>query len=82
MAQSGDRPRFSCESRAARRVGRRTPRQDLDRDVTIQSRVVRPIHFAHATGANEREDLVRAEPGAGLERHRHTTMMGDGTMAR
>ena len=39
----------------------------LDRDVAIEPRVARPIHFTHAAGAEGGEDLVRAEASAGGE---------------
>jgi hypothetical protein len=44
-------------------------RQDLDRDVTIQLRVMRPVDLAHATSANQRDNLVWAEASAGSESH-------------
>ncbi len=34
---------------------------NFDRDVAPQARISRAIHCAHPTGADEREDLVRAE---------------------
>jgi hypothetical protein len=35
--------------------------RNLDGHDAIQPRVTRLIHFAHTTGANGREDLIRAE---------------------
>jgi hypothetical protein len=43
-------------------------REDLERDIPIQLRVVRAIDLTHAAGAKRRDDLVRAEahtPGPG-----------------
>jgi hypothetical protein len=34
----------------------------LDRDVAIQPEVARLIHLTHASRAEERADMVRAEP--------------------
>ena len=42
-------------------------RQNLDRDVAIEVRVARPIHFAHAAGSEGGDDFVRTEAGAGGE---------------
>ena len=53
------RARFSGEARG----------QNLDRDVSIETRVSGPIHFAHAAGANGRFDLIRAQPGARRQVH-------------
>ena len=39
--------------------------QNLDGDVAIKLRVARPVDLPHATGPKGREDLVRAEAGAG-----------------
>jgi hypothetical protein len=37
--------------------------------VAIQLRVVRAIHLAHPSGADEGKDLVNAEADAGREAH-------------
>ena len=42
-------------------------RQDLDRDGALEPRVPRPVHLAHAAGADRREDLVGAETRSGGE---------------
>src|SRR5260370_407039 len=44
--------------------------QGLDRYIAIQLGVARSVHFAHATLANGREDFVRTESFAWLERHK------------
>ena len=41
--------------------------QDLDRDLTFQLRVGRPIHLPHSAFADLRGDFVDAEAGAGSE---------------
>lgn len=43
--------------------------QNLDRDVPRQTFVAGPIHLAHPSRAERREDLVRPEPGTGGKRH-------------
>ena len=42
-------------------------RQDLDRDLAVETRIAGAIDLAHPTRANQREDLVRPECRAGLE---------------
>jgi hypothetical protein len=41
----------------------------LDRDRAIQSAIVGLVDFAHASGADQRLDRVRAKPRAGSEKH-------------
>ena len=69
MGERGDRTRLALESRDPFGIGRHGLRQNLDGHVAAQGRVVRAIHLAHATGAKRRDHFVRAEPGAGRERH-------------
>jgi len=69
MRQRGDGLGFALESRAPRVVSRHAVGKNLDRDVAIQARVTGAIHLAHAAGANQREDLVWAEAGTGLNGH-------------
>ena len=40
-------------------------RKDLDRDDPFETRVLGPVHFAHAAGAEQRDDFVRTETRAG-----------------
>ena len=65
MIQRGGRARFLIESREATRVAGEGRRQYLDRDVTNEPSVPRPIDFAHAARAEGREDFVGTEAGAG-----------------
>ena len=44
-------------------------RQHFDCDRAIESRVARAIDLAHAAGAEQRDDLVRAEASAWRQRH-------------
>ena len=41
--------------------------QDLDRHVALELEIARPVHLAHTTGPERREDFVWAETGAGAE---------------
>ena len=61
--------RLALESRDAIGVGGEEIGQNLDRDVAVQPRIARPIHFAHSAGANGGEDFVRAETRAGFKGH-------------
>ena len=56
---------------AAQAVGvlREGRRQDLDRDLAPEPRVLRPVDLPHPARADRREDLVRAQLRAGRERH-------------
>jgi hypothetical protein len=69
MGQLGDRPCLAVEPLAELRIGGELLRQDFDGDGPIEPRVARAIDLAHAPGADRRENLVRAEAGAWLERH-------------
>ncbi len=50
-------------------IGGERGRQDLDRNVATEPRVVRAVDLAHAAGAERRDDVVRAEPVTGGETH-------------
>ena len=65
MIQGRERLRFPPKPREAIWIGGERVGQDLDRNFSIQLRVSRPVDFTHATGAERRQDLVRAEACAG-----------------
>ena len=66
MVQRGERPALRARSApAARDRAAKSRRQDLDRDVAIEPRVARAIDLAHSAGAEQRDDVVEAEAGAG-----------------
>ena len=67
MIQRGEHPRLALEAREPRRVAGDCGRQDLDRDVAPQLRVVCAIDLAHAARAEQRLQLISAEgsPGHG-----------------
>jgi hypothetical protein len=43
--------------------------KDFDRDATIQLRVLREIHLAHAPGTEQAENFMGAETKADGQRH-------------
>ena len=58
---------FACEPGEPVGVAREEIGQHFDRDVAIQRRITRPVHFAHPAGPEGGKDLVRAESGTGGE---------------
>ena len=70
LMASGSTSQFAVEAVAEVRIRREVRRQDLDRDGAIEPRVTRLVNLAHPTGADKREDLVGAEPDAGIQRHK------------
>ena len=52
---------FLLETSQPLGIGREGRRQDLDCDVTSKARIVGPIYFAHAAGANCADDFVRTK---------------------
>jgi hypothetical protein len=58
MIQRGDGARFALEQVAELFGG------DFDGDITVEARISGAIHFAHASLAEQRGDLVRTEPFA------------------
>ena len=73
MVERGRRTRLLLEPQQTVAIAAELNRQDLDRDVTSQPDVAAPIHLAHASGAEDAENLVRTETGAGAERHGRET---------
>ena len=51
MMQGTGRPRFGFEVGTSIGIACESFRQDLDRDVTTESRVLRAIHLPHSTAA-------------------------------
>ncbi len=67
MIQPRDGARFALEPQAPIGLRRRVGRQDFDRHRPSDARVDRAIHLAHAPAAEEGDDLVRPQAGAGLQ---------------
>src|SRR6266540_5859223 len=69
MGELRDCFRFPLET-LTNLLGRGEPlRQDFDRYGPPEPRVPSPVHLAHPARAERREDLVRAQPGAGGQDH-------------
>ena len=64
--------RLLLEAPQALGVGENAAGKDLDRHVAAEPRVPRPIHLAHASGADRREDLVGTELRSDRQRHYFT----------
>ena len=74
MTQRREELRLAPESFEAMRIGREALGQDLERHAPPEPRVLRGIYLAHAPDADEADDVIRADPSAGLEWH--TTSAG------
>jgi hypothetical protein len=65
MVQRGEHPCLAPEAPQAGRVSRELGGQRLDGDIAAQPSIVRPVHLAHAPGADEGEDPICAVLPAG-----------------
>ena len=65
VVQRGEDFRLALETREPIGVTGERGRQDLDRDLALQRRVRRTIHFTHAADADAGDDFVDAETRAG-----------------
>jgi hypothetical protein len=70
MREPRDRFGFTLQALFPGRIGRETLRQHLDRDVALEPRIARPVHLAHAAGAEESHDFVGPELRALSQGHR------------
>jgi hypothetical protein len=69
MVQRRYGARLAVETRPQLRIGGERRRQHLDRDDPIEPCVAGTVDLAHAPSAHQRDNLIRAEPDAGLELH-------------
>jgi len=69
MVQDAGGFRLLLEAAEPVRVLRKRRRQHLDRDLSSEPWILRPVDLTHPSGADLAEDLVRTEPLAGRERH-------------
>ena len=69
MIQGREDLRFPTEAREALGVVREEIGQDLQRDGTIERRVVRFVHLSHSAGTDSGQHFVLAETSARGERH-------------
>jgi hypothetical protein len=67
VVERGGRARLPLETSQALRVLRHVLRKHLDRHVSPELRVLRPVDLSHPARTERREDLVRPEPDAGRE---------------
>ena len=67
MIQRGEDFRFALKAGQAVGVGCERRWKDLDGDVTLQLRIARAIHLAHAPGPKGGKDFVRAKACAGVQ---------------
>ena len=70
MVQRREHPRFALEARESIGMARERRRQNLDRDIAPELRVVRTVHFAHAARAEQRVQAIPADRLAGHVRRR------------
>ncbi len=76
MIQAAGGAGFAAEPRDALRVVGRAA-EDLDGDVPAQPGIVRAIHFAHPSGAEQLDDLIRTKPAARRDGQRGLRRRGD-----
>jgi hypothetical protein len=69
VVEAGDDAGVMFKSRQAFRVRGDAGKQYLERNVTTEAAIPRPIHFAHAAGAERRDDVVATESEACEEGH-------------
>ena len=69
VAELRDDLRLALETGAELLILGQARGQHLDRHLPIEARVLRPPHFAHATRAHGRKDLVRPEADTWLDGH-------------
>ncbi len=65
MVQPRDGTSLALEALAAVRLSRRVGRKHFDCDSAADPRVRRAINLAHPSAANEGDNFVRAQAGAG-----------------
>jgi hypothetical protein len=69
MIQRREQIRFASETRAPFGITREELGQNLEGDFSRQVAVACPIHFSHAAGTDERDDLVGSQTDAGRDTH-------------
>ena len=69
MIKLRDRAGLTVEALAKLGISRERVWENLDCDISIEPRVPGAIHLAHATDAEKRDNLVRAEASSGRKGH-------------
>ncbi len=87
VVEGGQELRLTLEAGHAIWPLRHLSRQDLDRHLSLELRILRPIHLSHPTLPERGEDLEDAEAGSGGEGHcdcapDSTVQMGKGACVR
>ena len=67
MIECGRGARFLLEPAEAITIGGKSSGNDLDCHLASEARIARAIDLAHAPDADDGEDFIRAETGAGWE---------------
>ena len=81
MLEGGEGLRLALEPRETVRVGRNGLRENLERDIALEPRVVRSIDLSHAARSQGGDDLVRPNADTRTERHQESTILHDGPRA-
>ena len=68
MVHRGQKPRFAVEACESLGIARKPLGQHLQRHVATQGAVVRAVHLSHAARANRREDFIRTQAVAWIQR--------------
>ena len=82
VGQRGDGLGFALEAGQAVGVFRDLGRQDLDGDDAVEVGVAGLVDLAHASGADDLEDLVVTQTCAGLDIHRWHSLAENVTKTR
>ena len=69
VIERGEQARLALEPEEPLRVLREGVWNRLQRDVAMEASVARPVDLAHAAPPDRGDDFVRADAGAGFERH-------------
>ena len=69
VVQGGSGAGFPLESAQSLGIVGKCRRQHLDGDVAAEARITGAVHLAHPAGAEQGDDVIGAEVGAGRERH-------------
>jgi hypothetical protein len=69
VIEGGDSARLTFEPCTSIGIGYERVGENLDRDSAVETRVLGSIHFAHAPGADQPDNLIGTKARAGRERH-------------
>src|SRR5262245_19581454 len=69
VVQRRDRARLAFKPPQPMGIGRERCRENLDRHVPAEPRVLREVHLAHSARTEQRDDFVRTQSAAGCQSH-------------